>query len=96
MKELDHPSYTARRMEAESLVSICIYEKSYYMELVKKDLKYVQDEIENYLIDLYGTDITKNVKYAEQALCGDRNHCSTTEAYYFKGTYNFHENLQGK
>lgn len=46
MKNLNHLTFTARRMEAENLVTTCIYERGRCIELVKKNLKFVQDKVE--------------------------------------------------
>lgn len=86
--QLEHASDANKKMEADKLVTDCIYLRDQLESNMKRNLKKIKSTIEIALSRLGGMPIDGNETCALTALCGDPKHMSTGELYFQTG-YNF-------
>ena len=82
--KLDYASQTNARLEADRMVTTCIYLRDHFISSLKQ---IVPKKIEMALSRLGGMSIDSNENCALTALCGNPKHTSSSDSYY-KTSYN--------
>ena len=76
--KLDYASQTNARLEADRIVTTCIYLRDHFISSLKQNLKLCQKKIEMALSRLEGMPIDSNENCASTALCGDPKYTSSS------------------
>ncbi|KAL7290831.1 hypothetical protein TKK_0015569 [Trichogramma kaykai] len=85
--KIDSASFSDRKMEADHLVTHCIYLRDDKLFKFKNSLKLCRERAGMFLARLGGIVIEENLECAITALCGIAGHSSSSEPWYNTGAY---------
>ncbi|KAL7289419.1 hypothetical protein TKK_0016617 [Trichogramma kaykai] len=85
--KIDSASFSDRKMEADHLVTHCIYLRDDKLLKFKNSLRLCKERAEMFLARLGGIVIEENLECAITALCGRAGHSSSSEPWYNTGAY---------
>ena len=95
INNLDYVSQIKKRLEADKLVTSCIYLRDNFNCRIEQNLKNCQKKIEIQLSRLGGMPISGNEGCALTALCGYPKHTASSESYY-QTSYDYEKILTEK